>query len=422
MKNVLPLLFTFYQAIAYGQPDSLKLQQPLYFIGPDHLQTVFPKDDGLTYNQFLGETIAGHNLADGWRTDTLNGGFNKGIYDNPYIESNGEYICLKKENKSFVLYKYNNGKKFNGKIVDTLMLDYTPPVIRGILYGNPYYESSTIKVIFQADCTEGLLQGKAIITYLNGKEIIAECYFEDGEIVGKSVSKGLYSNNIYTVSYEKGNGKPLNQKETDKDGHEVIYKNPKDEFTLKSAYLRLSEPNQSDILSIINSSSLKNPLTIALHHIFYANTLKEAKEYQTEHFEIREVVYQDLKIVYHKFKHSTKEDPAAITECYDKNKNIVFILYENVLLDEIKSLNYREYNGFFGQFINFNQYYNDEVYGTFLLAFKFDNKGALTKASKFGYFSRSYVNGSTQGWTYNDFTDKVKLNSKKHPFSISKTD
>ena len=53
----------------------------------NYSETIYPIDDGLTYNQYVGETIAGFSLADGWREDTINGGFNKEIYDNPYVSS-----------------------------------------------------------------------------------------------------------------------------------------------------------------------------------------------------------------------------------------------------------------------------------------------------------------------------------------------
>lgn len=427
MKNILFSIFTFCQVTVYAQFDSLKIS---YKGRPDYSRTIFPKDDGSTYNQFIGETIAGYHLANGWRKDTINGGFNKEIYRNPYVISNGDYIFLKKESydKNFIFYKYVNGKKYNGNIIDTLDLTYTPPVISGILSGNPYYESKNIKVVFQADCIGGLLQGKGIITKLGTKEIISECHFEKGEIIGKSISKGIHTNNIFTITYEKGNDKPLNQKETGKEGQEVVAKNPKDEFSFKATYLNLTDPSQllekkerteqeynRAVQSLINGSFLKNPLQIALHHINTANSQKPIKEYETKLLKIKEILYEDLKIVFYNLKNRPQKDAATVTECYDADNNLILVLYQNILSDEINSLNYGDYNSFYSQFISFNEFNRGE-YGNFLVAFKFGKKNNIIKSSKFSFFSQSYASESAQGWIYNDFTDKIK----KHPITILK--
>lgn len=430
MKNIFFLLVIFCQTVGYGQFDSLKIALSRQYGSPDYSKTIYPKNDGLTYNQFVGETIAGYHLANGWRKDTINGGFNKEIYRNPYVVSNGDYILLKKESydKNFIFYKYVKGKKYSGTIIDTLDLTYTPPVIRGIVSGNPYYESKNIKVIFQADCVEGLLQGKGIITKLNTKEIVSECYFKNGEIIGKSVSKGIYTNNTFTITYEKGSDKPLNQKETDKEKQEVIAKNPKDELSFKTAYFNLTDPNQllekkerteqeynRAVQSLINGSFLKNPLQLALHHINTANSQKPIKEYETELLKIKEILYEDLKIVFYNFKNSPQKDAVTVTECYDANNHLILVFYQNVLSDEINSLNYRDYNSFFSQFISFNEF-NRGDYGNFLVTFKFDKKNNIIMSSKFSFFSQSYANESSQGWIYNNFTNKIK----KHPIAILK--
>ena len=147
----------------------------------------FPKDDSLTYNQYVGETIAGFTLANGWRRDTLNGGFNKEIYDNPYVEST-EFD--KNLASTITAYKYQDGKLFTGRIEDTLEVRFTPNKIRGYLSGQPYYEAQELTVILRADCVNGMLQGKGVLVaqlvgfgmYNNLK--LSECTFEDGEIVG----------------------------------------------------------------------------------------------------------------------------------------------------------------------------------------------------------------------------------------------
>lgn len=434
MKNTLTLLFVIISGVAvYGQFDSLRIFRPYE---PDYSKTIFPKDDGLIYNQYVGETIAGYSLANGWRKDDINGGFNKEIYGNPYVTSNGEYIYIEKKSydTNFIFYRYEKGKKFNGKIIDTLNLTYTPPIIKGLLYGNPYYESQNIKVVFQADCINGLIQGKATVAKLYTGEVIAECYFKKGEIIGKSVSRGLHNtNHNFTITYEKGNSKPLNQKTTDEKDKKVVYKDPKDDFTLKGAYINLNDPTRLlekkerteqeykiAVQSLVNSSNLKSPLGVVLHHINYIKSLKPSKEYETEHFEVKENFYEDFKIVYYKFKNNIREDIVTVTECFDKNNNLVIILFENISFDEINSLNYRDYNSFLGQFIGFNEYINNE-YGNFLLTFTFDKKREITNASRFRYHSRTYSSGCTWGWIYEDFTDKINSAPKKYPITIFKT-
>ncbi|WP_123776137.1 hypothetical protein [Brumimicrobium aurantiacum] len=157
------------------------------FAPPLHVRTNYPKGDGLTYNQYVGENIAGYHLANGWRKDSVNGGFNKEIYTNPYVEG----ISFDKKNTNQLnAYKYVDGQKYTGRVEDTFTVRFTPDKIKGYLNGKPYYESVEIKVIFRGDCVAGLMQGRGILAaeisgfgmYNNLK--LAECNFENGEIVG----------------------------------------------------------------------------------------------------------------------------------------------------------------------------------------------------------------------------------------------
>lgn len=184
MKKALTLLFVICQMVGFGQIDSLIMQQSL---GPDYASTVYPKDDGLTYNQYVGETIAGYVIADGWRRDSINGGFNKEIYGNPYIQ---EVRFLKQGGEEKVAVRYQKGKLFDGFVQDTLTVSFTPNKIAGYLYEQPYYESKNLTVIFRANCVNGLLQGKGVLCGLVPQYGIynnlplSECNFENGEIVG----------------------------------------------------------------------------------------------------------------------------------------------------------------------------------------------------------------------------------------------
>ncbi len=203
MKDILTILFLITQVIVYGQLDSLKIYQSFE---PDYSKTIYPTDDSLTYNQYVGETIAGYTVADGWRRDTINGGFNKEIYSNPYIQD----IRFVKQSfeRSMISYRYKNGKLFTGSIEDTITVSFTPNRIVGYLYGNPYYESKDITVIFRANCFNGLLQGKAVLCGIVPQYGIynnlplSECNFENGEIIG--VCKQW---DINSVNFEIQNGR-----------------------------------------------------------------------------------------------------------------------------------------------------------------------------------------------------------------------
>lgn len=202
MKNILTILFLINQVIVYGQSDSLKVYRTF---GPDYSETIYPADS-LTYNQYVGETIAGYTIADGWRKDTINGGFNKEIYTNPYI--NDIRFVKESYDNNLIFYRYENGKRFTGSIEDTLTVSYTPNKIAGYLYGNPYYESKEITVIFRANCVNGLLQGKGVLCGLVPQYGIynnlplSECNFENGEIIGICKQWDLNS-----INFEIQNGK-----------------------------------------------------------------------------------------------------------------------------------------------------------------------------------------------------------------------
>jgi hypothetical protein len=184
MKLLSCLILIMCQISAFGQFDST---QVYHSTGPDYLQTEYPKSDGLTYNQFVGEHIAGFSIAHGWRRDTINGGFNKEIYTNPYISS---VRFTKQDGSDHKAYRFENGKLFSGFITDTLKLNFTPNKVQGYLSGNPYYESKNITLLLRVEVVRGLLQGKAVLCGivpqygLYNNIPLSQCFFEDGEIVG----------------------------------------------------------------------------------------------------------------------------------------------------------------------------------------------------------------------------------------------
>lgn len=187
--------------------DSINISQPP--IKTDYSKVIYPENDGLTYNQYIGESIAGFHLADGWRIDSINGGFNKEIYDNPYISSIG---FEKQKGERMIAYRYENGKLFNGRVTETFTVRFIPKRVAGNLPdGQPYYESKDVTLEFSADCVDGLLQGRSVLLGmvpqfgLYNKLPLSECYFENGEIVGvckfwdlNSVEFVIRNGNIYS--------------------------------------------------------------------------------------------------------------------------------------------------------------------------------------------------------------------------------
>lgn len=240
MKNIFLLLSFIVHIGVYGQSDTLTIQKTFFYldfahghvccavgcsccqqsfklddsgfipIGPDYSKTISPKDDGLIYDEYVGETIAGFSPANGWRKDTINGGFNKEI-SNPYISS----VRFEKGEK-MVTYRYENGKLFNGRVTETLTVSFTPDKIAGHLpNGQSYYETKNITVEFSADCVNGLLQGRSVLLGripqygIYDKLPLSECYFENGEIVGickhwdlNSVEFSIKNGNIYSNENE----------------------------------------------------------------------------------------------------------------------------------------------------------------------------------------------------------------------------
>jgi len=420
MKNILFLFFIFFQVVAYGQFDSLRISK---LAMPDYSQTRFPKGDGLTYNQYIGETISGYVIANGWRRDTINGGFNKEIYNNPYISSRLDYLGFDKNNQCAQLFKcflYKNGIKFTGKILDTLTLSYSRPFRVGTYYSiETSYERKDIKAIFQADCINGLIQGFGTLSDLNSKEVISHCNFEEGEIVGEVTIIGLLSKNIHRVTYDKGSCIAVGTTETDSYGDKI---EPERKLSFKETYLSLLFPyeilkkskkaqqayvdNMKTPGGLHRNPLLLEPLDMILN---YFNTIRlqiPVKKYKTDFFEISEYKYDDIKIVFNSFHKRIQDRGALIIECYDKFDRLLIIRYENVSYEAINGLDFPEYLQFF--------HYIGSGYN--LTTFMYDEKGNIKKASK---YSGVFDNDISTMCEYEDFTDKIRSSLYFKPISIT---
>jgi hypothetical protein len=157
--------------------------------------TVFPKKNR-TYNEFNGNYAIkyGFKLAEGWRRDSCNGGYGKEMGDNPYIDFIECQFIKTDYGSNFVYFYYKRGKRYSGRIKEKFNL-----------LGSRQEQEIT----FRARCRNGKLQGKGTITISETKEIVAECFFENGELVGISKSWD-YKLNIETrTTYVKGKTHPL---------------------------------------------------------------------------------------------------------------------------------------------------------------------------------------------------------------------
>jgi len=414
MKNIVTILFVIYQVVVYGQVDGLK-------IGPDYSKTLYPKNDGLTYDQYIGETIAGFSIAEGWRQDSINGGFNKKIYDNPYVASQGDYIGFEKNKSSgiFKFYYYKKGRKFTGKILDTLNLSYSHPYRVGTYYPiETSYEKKDAKIIFKADCINGLIQGVATLSNLNSKEVISRCNFEKGEIIGEVITTGLLSKYIYKANYDKGSSIVKSKTETDKDGNKIgsikrlsftetyhalsyPYEILNQNKEAKQAYINnLSKPD-----GLFGNPLFLEPLDIILTYFSRIRNSPPVKEYKTEFLEINEFKYEDLKIVFVYFNKYIGNNGALIIECYDKFDKLILVRYKNVSYDIISDLNFPDYSRFFKKT---GSGYN-------LTTYAYDEKGKIKKVSKYkGYFEND-IDSRCQ---YDDLTNELLSDPDFKPISI----
>lgn len=419
MKNILTILLFSSQVFVYGQRDSVKNALP-YFKGPDYSKTIFPLNDGLTYDQYVGETIAGYNLAEGWRIDAINGGFNKKMYSNPYIASQGDFISFEKIKSQDILkyYLFKKGKRFTGKIRDTLELSYSHPRGGGIYYFvRTSYESRKVKIIFQADCVNGLIHGEGTLTDFKANKLISKCNFDNGEVVGKVTTYGLLSNNIFTTNYKKGSAIAVSRTETDQFGNKI---EPDKELTFTETYQTLVNPyailkqsakaNQTYIDNLQSPIRFSNPLfleplSFILNYFDQIRKQTPDKNYQTNFFEVSEFKYEDYKIVFISFKQRVGNSGAVVIECFDKKNQLIMIRYQNVSHEDISTLDAPDYTNFFH---NLRSGYN-------LTTYQYDDYGKIVKASKYVGLYDGDVNFKCD---HEDFTKEILSYPGSVPFSI----
>lgn len=208
LNKILIIIFSTISSLAcfsQNPTDTLKVNDTtnsLISDIPDMTLTIYPENDGITYNQFVGETIAGFVFARGWRKDTINGGFNKEVYVNPFtcgLENNR--FQKQSHDGDCDYFYYAVGKKFTGEIHDTLTSYYTGE-----------------KIVFKATCINGKLQGQGTLTTMKKNKLIAKCYFENGEIIGECVSWDLATLEETRVTYVKGSYHWTKYTVLDKDG------------------------------------------------------------------------------------------------------------------------------------------------------------------------------------------------------------
>lgn len=418
MKNIVTILLVTYQVVVYGQIDSLKINKPF---GPDYSKTIYPKNDGLTYDQYIGETIAGFSIAEGWRQDSINGGFNKKIYNNPYVSSQGDYIGFEK-NRSLELFKfyyYKEGRKFTGKILDTLNLSYSHP--RGVgtyYYFETSYEKKDVKMIFKADCINGLIQRVGTLSDLNSKKVLSHCNFDNGEIIGEVMTIGLMSKFIYKTKYDKESSIAVDRTETNKHGDKIEsikklsftetyqallypYEILKQNKGAKQTYI----DNLSKSGGLFSNSLFLEPLHIMLTYFSRIRNQAPVKEYKTEFFEISEFKYEDLRIVFIYFNKRIRNNGALIIECYDKSGKLILVRYENVSYEIINDLNFPGYSKFFEKTRS----------GYNLTTYLYDGRGKIKKASKYTGVFENDIDSRVE---YDDVTNDLLSDPDFKPISI----
>lgn len=411
------LLLVTGQFALYGQIDSLQIKS-------GHLRSnptmAYPKGDGLTYDQYVGETSAGFRIAQGWRLDSVNGGFNKALHGNPYVSSQGDYVGFDK-NKfpgSLKFYRYASGRKFTGQIRDTLAATYSHPRGAGVYYFiETGYESKSLKVLFKADCIDGVLRGKGTLSDLDSKQVLSYCNFKDGEIVGAATQIGVSSKYISTVKYKKGSTVALSRTETTKDGDKP---EPERQLSFSETLHALLYPyeilkrnkkaNQTYVDNLNTPWRLNNPLFIEPLHILstYISSIREQrpkKAYKTDFFEVSDFQYEDITMTLIGFNRQIGNTGTQIIECKDKSGKLILVWYQNVPYELIHELNSNEYTRFAEK----------TGYGYNLIAYEYDRKGKIKKASKYTGVDGNDVDSRCM---YEDVTTDLLSASDFKPISI----
>ncbi|MEO8772620.1 MAG: hypothetical protein ABI402_21165 [Ferruginibacter sp.] len=261
--------------------------------------------------------------------------------------------------------------------------------------GSPYYESKKIKIIFQANCINGSIQGTGTLSVADSNRLISTCYFENSEITGETLTRGIYSDNIYKRNYKNGDFRLVSQTETDKDGNKIVAVDNNEKFSFKETYLtlldpfRYLDPKEKGKQVYINNTSpdfqnplLLQPVDLILYYFSHITMQEPLKKYNTNNFEVTEFGYDDLKIVFYSFNKRVRAKNPLVIECYDKRGRLIIVRYSNVHFDEIKNLDDPAYMNF----------YQINGYGDVMTVFMYDDKGNIIKASKYGGIYENDIN------------------------------
>ena len=165
-------------------------------------------NDGRIYNQFVGETIQGTVLADGWRSDSINYGYNKEVYQNPYNLRN-DFNKRELGRDDFVYFYFREGIPIEGHHI----------------LEQQHWAGG--KYLFEANFKDGKADGRAYFRSALDSSITAECSLENGEIVGEWISYVTYPNITLRKVYMKGIAEPQEYIQFDVDqniDHTIEYK------------------------------------------------------------------------------------------------------------------------------------------------------------------------------------------------------
>jgi|GEM_PF-6543373 len=192
MKYLISLIFISSTFMSFGQTivrDSTLAIKVKYVNDDCPSKTIFPRKNR-TYDEYVGNYAIkyGFRLADGWREDSCNGGYNRHV-GNPYMEGSVPDKFRKQGDRNdFVYFYYKKGKRYSGRIIEKFDVP-----------------GSEKEIIFTSTCKNGKLQGKGTLILAETKEQIALCNFKDGELIGECVHWDFHSKIEKKVTYIKGN-------------------------------------------------------------------------------------------------------------------------------------------------------------------------------------------------------------------------
>ncbi len=154
------------------------------------------------YNQYIGETIQGEEPANGWRTDSINYGYNKEVYRNPfYLWSSFQKSPIM--DKDFRYFYYRDGYALDG-------------------YHTIREEGTYGVSVFHANFKRGMPHGRVAFMSEEGSLRI-EGWAEEGEVVGEWILYHPYTMVYYRRTYKAGMSFPTEMTYFDEHGDTSYY-------------------------------------------------------------------------------------------------------------------------------------------------------------------------------------------------------